>query len=276
MAKYFSTTAYRTPNEILILSLTLFLVLLVIVVTASATFCASFVFIAIAVGMAYFSSRTQHQQLIQQAYRVNKQETPEPAELVRQCALRLQPENFEVYIARSKALNAYTFGLTDPKVVVLYSALFQIMDEQEMRFILGHEFGHIRLGHTRLNSLVGGMAGIPSSSSVSAILMMAFLWWNRACEDSADRAGLLACGNPNKAVSALVKLVAGPSALTSQGMAMAYQQLDAQDDTLMGNLSEMLASHPLIINRIEKIRAYAKTDEYRQLQVQVDQNVRLG
>ena len=45
-----------------------------------------------------------------------------------------------------------------------------------------------------LNWLVGGMAGIPSPFMASALLAMAFLWWNRACEFSADRAGLLACG----------------------------------------------------------------------------------
>jgi hypothetical protein len=38
---------------------------------------------------------------------------------------------------------------------------------------------------------------------------MAFLWWNRACEYSADRAGLLACGRLHKAISALVKLAEG-------------------------------------------------------------------
>ena len=84
------------------------------------------------------------------------------------------------------------------------------MDADELRFIIGHEMGHVALGHTWLNSLVGGMAGIPSSSTSSAILTLAFLSWNRTCELSADRAGLLACGSLDKAVSSLIKLVAGP------------------------------------------------------------------
>ena len=100
------------------------------------------------------------------------------------------------------------------------------------------------LGHTWLNSLVGGIAGIPSSSSAGILLTMAFLWWNRTCEYSADRAGLLACGKPEKAISALVKLAAGPQADTQMELAQAYRQIDAEDDTLLGSLNEVLATHP--------------------------------
>jgi Zn-dependent protease with chaperone function len=131
----------------------------------------------------------------------------------------------------------------------------------------------VRLGHTRLNSLLGGLAGIPASSSVSAVLAMAFLSWNRACEHSADRAGLLACGKPEKAISALIKLVAGPQGLTQSGLEMAYRQIDAEDDTFLGGLSEALGSHPLLIKRINQIRNYAATAEYRRLQELVDRNL---
>ena len=66
--------------------------------------------------------------------------------------------------------------------------------------------GHVALGHTWLNTLVGGIAGIPGSFLGGSDLDMAFLGWNRTCEYSADRAGLLACGSLEKAISALIKL----------------------------------------------------------------------
>jgi len=269
----YNTTAYRYPNEILILSGTILLVVLVIALTATATFCASILFVLLAVGLAYYSSRSHHQALMRGAVRVSSQQTPELVGLARECIQRLQARHVEIYLANSQALNAYTFGLSDPKVVVLYSALLRVMDEDELRFILGHELGHVRLGHTRLNSLVGGLAGIPSSSAASAILIMAFLGWNRACEFSADRAGLLACGKPEKAVTALIKLVAGPKALTREGLALAYRQIDAEDDTFLGNLGEAMRTHPLLIRRITRLREYAASSEYRRLQQLVNQNV---
>lgn len=265
MTQPVSPEAYRFPNENLILTGTLALVVLVIALTATATLCTGLVFVAFFVGLAYVSTRSHHQALLLGARRVSEESTPNLAILARRCLARLRPGAVEIYVASSPQLNAYTFGLADPKVVVLYSALFQIMDEDELCFILGHELGHVALGHTRLNSLLGGLAGIPSASSASAVLTLAFLAWNRACEHSADRAGLLACGKPAKAVSALVKLVAGPQALKPGGLEHAYRQIDAEDDSLLGSLGEALGTHPLLIRRIEEIRKYAKSSAYKKM-----------
>lgn len=260
------TAAYRYPHEHLILGLTFLLVLGVIAVTAAATVCASVIFVALAVLLAYSSSRSHHQALMQGAYPVHEQRTPRLAALVQECVARLRPGVVQVYVTRSRQINAYTFGLSEPKVVVLYSALLEVMDEDELRFIIGHELGHVALGHTWLNSLVGGLAGIPSSSLSSMVLTVAFLWWNRTCELSADRAGLLACGSLEKAISALVKLVAGPHAGTPGGMELAYRRIDAEDDTLLGSLNEALGTHPMLIRRINELRRYAGSEQYRRLQ----------
>ena len=271
MQAFFPADSYRYPNERLILGLTLFLVLLVIAVTATATVCTGLVFVVAAVLTAYASSRAHHQALMQRALPVTDQTQPQLASLTRQCASRLRPGPVEVYLTRSAELNAYTFGLDSPKVVVLYSSLLQVMDASEMRFIIGHELGHVALGHTRLNSLVGGMAGIPTGSSASAVLTMAFLWWNRTCELSADRAGLLACGDLEKAVTALVKLVAGPAGATRRGLELAYRQIDAEDDTLLGDLGEALSNHPMLIRRITALRKFAGSRQYQRLQARFNQ-----
>jgi Zn-dependent protease with chaperone function len=191
--------------------------------------------------------------------------------LIRQAIARLRPDAVEVFVAPSRNMNAYTFGLTSPKVVVLYSALFNVMDEDELLFILGHELGHVALGHTWLNSLVGGLAGIPAPWSAGAILAVVFLWWNRMCEYSADRAGLLACGKPEKAVTALIKLAAGPGASSEVDLRRTYQQIDAEDDTLLGELGEALGTHPMLIRRIQALRRYARSGQYHRLQARLNQ-----
>jgi Zn-dependent protease with chaperone function len=269
----FRTTAYRYPNEHLVLAGTLLLVFLVIAVSATATLCASVAFVLFFVTLSYYSTRTHHQGLLRRASPVTHQSAPALARLVDESAARLQPGDVQVFVVPARAPNAYTFGLEAPKVVVLYSALLQIMDEDELRFIIGHELGHIRLGHTWLNSLVGGVAGIPSPGSAYALLSLALLSWNRACEHSADRAGLLACGKPEKAVSALIKLVAGPHGRTAAGLELAYRQIDAEDDSLLGSLGEALSSHPMLIRRIQELRRYAASVAYARLQARMDQNL---
>jgi Zn-dependent protease with chaperone function len=265
MSTRIPTSAYRFPNEYPTLAGSLLLVLAVILVSATATLCTSVVFIAAFVYLGYAATRSHHRALLRGARQVTSEDTPALAALAQRCMQRIQPGDVEIYVAPSEQLNAYTFGLSTPRVVVMYSELFRIMDEDELCFILGHELGHVALGHTRLNSLLGGMAGIPSSSSATAVMSLAFLAWNRACEYSADRAGLLACGKPEKAITALIKIVAGPQALSRSGMELAYRQIDAQDDTLLGSLGEALGSHPMIIRRIEQIRSFAGSAAYRRL-----------
>jgi Zn-dependent protease with chaperone function len=273
MTPRFSTTAYRYPYEYLILVLTIGVVLLVIAFTAAATVCVSAFFVPVVVIIGYYASRTNHRALLAQSQKVSPESVPEILPLINTNSARLQVEPVDVFIVPSNRLNAYTFGMDSPKAIVLYSSLFKIMDRDEIQFILGHEQGHVKLGHTVLNTLVGGMAGIPSSYGALVIMELAFRWWNRACEYSADRAGVLACALPNKAISALIKLEAGPIALTQSGMQAALQHIEAEDDDILQNVGELLASHPMVAKRVDEIRKFAASQEYRDLQAKMDQNL---
>ncbi len=257
-------TSYRYPNERLILALTIILVLVVIVVTATATLCGSVVFVVLMLAMAYALNSVHHDELVKSARAVTPESLPRLDRLVRECAARLRPGKTQTYIAPGRVLNAYTFGLTEPRTVVVYAGMLEVMDEAELKFVVGHELGHVALGHTWLNSLIGGMAGIPSPYGAAVLLYFAFRWWNRACEYSADRAGLLACGQPEKAISALVKLT-GRGARSTQSLQQSLARLETQDDDLGNILGEILSTHPMIVRRIHALRSYAASPQYREL-----------
>jgi Zn-dependent protease with chaperone function len=249
----------------MILAITLTLVLAVIVITSIATVCGSVLFVGAVLVMAYAGTRAQHKQLIAQAYQVNPQTAAGLWTLVQTGAARLGPGPVEVYVVPSRVLNAYTFGLDSPKVVVLEGALLQVLDADELAFVISHELGHVRLGHTWLNSLVGGLSGIPSPAVAFGLLQLAFLWWNRACEYSADRAGLLATGRPDKAISALVKIAAGGRAQSPADVQRALQAVEAQGSDFGSQLGEALATHPLMARRIAQLKQYAASREYQRL-----------
>lgn len=273
MSRKFNANTYRYPNEHIILGITAILVFIVTLITATATVCLSFVFVLGVLGYGFVVSRSQHQSLVANARLVSSESTPEVMHLVGRTKERLQVEPVQVFIVTNNTLNAYTFGMGSPKVIVLHSSLFQLMDQDELQFILGHELGHVDLGHTWLNTLIGGMAGIPSSFSAAAILELAFRSWNRACEFSADRAGVLACNNPSKAITALIKLEAGGDARTEAGIMQAIQRIESEDDDLLNSLSELLATHPMIIKRIEQIREFTASINYRRLQSLMNKNL---
>ncbi len=270
------TTAYRYPNERAILAVTLTLVILVIALTATATVCLSAVFVLAMLLISYLVTRSQHQALMANGRQVTPRSTPGLHAIVEESARRLQPGPVQVFVVPSRTMNAYTFGLSSPKTVVLHAPLLQAMDGDELRFVVGHEMGHVSLGHTWLNSLVGGLAGIPSPFFASALLALAFLWWNRACEFSADRAGLLACGDLRKAVSALVKLAAGSNARTRADLEKAVQRIEAEDDHPLSGLGEALRTHPMMVRRIEELQRYAASSQYRRLQARMSRDVMRG
>lgn len=265
-------TDYRYPNERVILAVTVLLVLAVIAFTSVATLCGSLLFVAAMLLSALFLNWSHHNALLQRAKPVTAQTIPQLEALVRATAARLRVTNTTTYVAPARILNAYTFGLTNPKVIVLYAGLFPVMaDRRELQFVIGHEMGHVQLGHTWLNSLLGGMAGIPSPFGAAVLLYFAFRWWNRACEFSADRAGLLACGDVNAALSALVKLATGGAARSAASQQRVLTQLEQQEADWGSQLSELLSTHPLMATRIEHLRAYAASEAYRRLQAKVNQ-----
>ena len=250
-------TSYRYPNEYIILTITLLLVFGVIAVTAVATLCGSVLFVLVMLAIS-ICNRSHHNDLIQRAHPVTPQTEPALSNLIGDCAARLQSGPVRTFVAPGNILNAYTFGLVEPQVVVVYAGLFGIMDADEFAFIIGHELGHVRLGHTWLNSLIGGIAGVPSPYLAAVVLYFAFRWWNRACR----------CRRPGRAVG-LRK--AGKSRLrpdqadqrfrpalrSVQGWQQALQQIEAEDDHLENNLREMLSTHPMTIRRLDALRQYA-------------------
>ena len=263
------TTAYRYPGEEAILSGTLLLVGVILLLASAASLCLAPLLTGLIVFMAYSASQAHHRELRLRAQPVTQKTIPQLAALVEQCNRRLQPGALDVFIVRNRELNAYTFGMDHPKAVVLYSALFPLMDADELRFIIGHEMGHVALGHTWLNSLVGGLAGVPSSIGAAVIVSLAFRSWNRACEYSADRAGLLACGKLNKAISALVKLV-NREADTPEEIEETLRIIEREDDQLDKILLETLMTHPMTVKRIENLRKYAASAEYQRLQARLN------
>ena len=268
----FRTRQYRYPNEQVVLALTIITLLGIIVLVSTITFCLSGVFILAMFVISWALIRSHHQGLLRGAMAINPVSTPDLATLVDECAIKLQPGPVDTFLVNKNLMNAYTFGIDNPKVLVLYRPLLRVMHGGELKFIIGHEMGHVALGHTWLNTIIGGMAGIPAPFGAAVLMYSAFRWWNRMCEYSADRAGLLACGDLNLAIAALVKIVA-PEVRTQQDFEQALAMLWAQKRTASNRMAEIFQSHPMLIRRVNHLREFAQTRLYRELQAGVNNNM---
>lgn len=268
----YKSTVYRHPREVPTLLTTVLVVAVVVVLSAVLTQCISIIFVLGILAFTTFSTRAMQTNLMREAFLINREKSPELADLVEVCEKRLQPGPVQVFIMRKNMLNAYTFGLQNPRSIVLYEPMLKVMNRDELAFVLGHEMGHVALGHTLLNTIIGGLAGTPAPYGIGYLMYAIFLRWSRACEFSCDRAGLLGCGSLNRSVSALVRLAA-PNIRTQPEFDRALEQIDAQDENFVQLAGEIFQSHPLIITRINQLKQYAASPEYQKLQAAMDKNL---
>ena len=98
-----------------------------------------------------------------------------------------------------------------------------------------------------LGAVVRSTAGLP---------LMA---WSRRAEVTADRAGLLCCGEIRTAERALLKLVTGFADIGRVDIeGYLHKSRDAEAFHKIAAIGEILHSHPLIPKRIEALRLFAE------------------
>jgi Zn-dependent protease with chaperone function len=117
-------------------------------------------------------------------------------------------------------VNAYTLGIDRPWIVVTTGAL-DLFDDAELRFVLGHECGHVLSGHGvyrtmlhQLMALAARVAWIPVGGWGLRAVVFALEEWQRAAELSGDRAGLLVVQDVDAALRAHMKTAAARACVT--------------------------------------------------------------
>lgn len=126
------------------------------------------------------------------------------------------PERPELYVTQTPIANAMAVGFEKP-FVIIHSGLLEILDDDELRAVLGHELGHIMSGHTTYSTiayilLYFGVSNLPFLAAAAILpFQLALLEWQRKSEFSSDRAGLLVVQDLNIVMSTEMKLAGGKS-----------------------------------------------------------------
>ena len=147
------------------------------------------------------------------------------------------------------------------KSIVLHSATVEAMEEDELLAIIGHEFTHIKAGHTNWLVVTSSTESI-QIPIVSQVVGFLFLFWSRKSEYTADRGAVLASRNPKATVNALAKVAVGKELFKSINVEKLFDQKMNIDEDEISRLSESLSTHPYIINRIHKIIEFYESPEY--------------
>ncbi len=199
--------------------------------------------------------------------RVGPNQLPRLWRLAEECAARLGVPVPTLYVANSPFMNAFTFGTDEDSFIVLHSRLVDDFDDDELKFVIGHEMGHVQNRH-----VVYGTALRLLKANVSVFLRLlappieaALMAWSRRAEITCDRAGLLCCTDLDAASRSFMKMACGSTKLYGELNTEEYlRQLQAGEEGV-GRYGELLRSHPYLPKRIEALKIFATSALYREV-----------
>ena len=204
--------------------------------------------------------------LLATSVRVTAEMSPLLHRITEDCRRTLGVETeLEVYVFPSSTFNAACVKPESGRVfVLLASSLVEAFDEEELKFVIGHELGHHMFEHHELP-----IAELLNNSEIAthqnALLLFA---WSRYAEISADRAALVCTGSIEPAARAFFKLASG---LSGSKIAMRAEDLIAQLGDIKTELErqasadanardDWFSTHPFSPLRLRAAKAFVESE----------------
>jgi Zn-dependent protease with chaperone function len=213
-------------------------------------------------------------QFLGAAIRVDERQFPRIHRLYTEAGTTLDVRELpELFVINNPLWNAVTIGMDKP-FIVLNSALLQGLDDEETRFVLGHELGHAQSGHALYQSLLlwlmrlsGALNWMPLGALGLRAIVAALHEWSRKAELSGDRAGLLAVQDPAVPLRVQMKLASGgqlgeldTTAFLAQGTE--YESAGDLRDSVLKLLLLEAQTHPMAVIRAHELRRWVDEGEY--------------
>src|SRR4029079_955182 len=158
-------------------------------------------------------------------------------------------------------------------MVLINSKTVELLDEEELRAVLGHEAGHVLSDHVMYRTalmilLAMGTRGLPMMAGLPLLAVkLALLEWFRAAELSADRAATLVNRDPLVSCRAATVLARGrPSRKLDldafMRQAAAYEEWEPGWDKLARVRIEVGQTHAFPVKRASEVMKWVRSGDY--------------
>jgi len=176
-------------------------------------------------------------------------------------------EPIEFYINNSPELNAFAIASTEegqPHIVNLNSGLLQMLSDQELRFVVGHEIGHIISRNANISKLINFV--YPNPARIPVLLQHKINLWQKLAELTADRYGFIANPDMASCISGFFKISSG---LNAERIGFDFNAYLEENERILARFRETGAgsslSHPINPIRIKAIQLFADSGLYKSL-----------
>lgn len=208
---------------------------------------------------------------------VTKDQFPQLNATIETCARILHLGRIpRVFVSEHTKLPIATINYSDPVVVIESGLLNRFRDPDELRFLIGREFGHIQAGHARwltcvrqAKSFAVKMSSLTGTRASTTLLPL--LHWARGCEMTADNAGCLCAQNPKAVESVLVRLATGIDD-PPEGVLNVDGYLRQSEETDLSRTSGAVLFYkalsdpiPFAPERIRQLRRYQSSERYHHI-----------
>lgn len=171
-------------------------------------------------------------------------------------------KNIDFYITNSAELNAFALTRSDDKdtdIININSALISMFDDDELRFVVGHEIGHLITRYARVVRLINFI--FPDPEKVPLILAHRIELWQKVSELTADRFGFIASPNVEKCVSGFFKMASG---LSTDRIDFDYKAYLIDNEKILDYFTQNrnMFTHPVNPLRIKAIKLFSESSLY--------------
>lgn len=182
-------------------------------------------------------------------------------------------EPVDFYITGDSNVNAFSLASEDeetPHIININSALFDLMTEDELKFVIGHELGHLINKDTALARLIHFV--FPPQSNIPITLQYKIRLHDQLAELVADRYGFIAIEDLSVCVTAFFKLASG---LDLAKMNVSIDALIADNNRrleyFLKDKGVSRASHPVNPIRVQALNLFATAQSAEQLDKGMDE-----
>jgi len=176
-------------------------------------------------------------------------------------------EPIDFYLSGDSDLNAHSWeseNTGEPNLIEINSALFNLMTEDELKFVIGHEIGHLINHDMLVDSLI--RFAYPDEDAMPTYIRTRHTLFNHVAEFTADRYGYLANQNLEACVSALYKLASG---IDLQKMEVSIPALIENNEQhlkfFLEEEGEMFGDHPANPLRVEALYTYSTSKNKKEI-----------